>query len=189
MNSSKLIGQVLLWCGFLAAALVTVSRLEIPEQPWQTVPWGLYAVSMVVGAVGVVFLRRSAQAEVQQTDRVRGEFETLTTSLANLRATVSELRSTLEGMSPHEIVNKIDEGCVESFADFADARNALVQRFGLHGFAQVMTSFASAERFVNRAWSAAADGYVHEASSSLERAEHYLNEAGRLMSLHLEGAK
>ena len=44
-----------------------------------------------------------------------------------------------------------------------------------------MTQFASAERFVNRAWSAAADGYTTEAADSLQRAQDHLNQASQLM--------
>ena len=181
MNTNKLIGQVLLWAGFLCAALASVSRLEIAEHPWQTIPWAVYAGSMAVGIVGVVLLRTSAKAEVQHTERVEGEFETLTSSLGILRSKVAELRGNLDEINPHDIVSYIDENCVEHFGDFADARNALVQRFGLQCFADVMTQFASAERFVNRAWSAAADGYINEASESLHRAEDHLNQTSRLM--------
>jgi hypothetical protein len=181
MITNKLIGQVLLWTGFLAAALTSVSRLEIAEHPWQTIPWAVYAGSMAVGIVGVVLLRASAKAEVRHTERVEGEFDTLTSNLAVLRSNVAELRGQLEQINPHDIVSYIDENCVEPFGAFADARNALVQRFGLNGFADVMTQFASAERFVNRAWSAAADGYVNEASDSLQRAENHLHQASQLM--------
>jgi hypothetical protein len=47
-----------------------------------------------------------------------------------------------------------------------------------------MTQFSSAERFVNRAWSAAADGYLDETKSSLEIAENYLIGASDLMDLY-----
>ncbi len=181
MNTNKLIGQVLLWAGFLCAALASVSRLEIANHPWQTIPWAVYAGSMAVGIVGVVLLRASVKAEVQHTVRVEGEFETLTSSLGILRSNVAELRGNLDEIKPHDIVSYIDDNCVEHFGDFADARNALVQRFGLQRFADVMTQFASAERFVNRAWSAAADGYINEASESLQRAEDHLNQASRLI--------
>ena len=181
MNTNKLIGQVLLWAGFLCAALASVSRLEIANHPWQTIPWPVYAGSMAVGMVGVVLLRASVKAEIQHTVRVEGEFETLTSSLGILRSNVAELRGNLDEIKPHDIVSYIDDNCVAHFGDFADARNALVQRFGLQRFADVMTQFASAERFVNRAWSAAADGYINEASKSLQRAEDHLNQASRLI--------
>ena len=121
MNTNKLIGQVLLWAGFLAAALASVSRLEIAEHPWQTIPWAAYACAMAVGIVGVVLLRSSAKAEVQHTERVEGEFETLTSSLTVLRSNVAELRGKLDTINAHDIVSYIDEHCVEPFADFADA--------------------------------------------------------------------
>ena len=115
MNTNKLIGQVLLWAGFLCAALASVWRLEIAEHPWQTIPWALYAGSMAVGIVGVVLLRSSAKAAVQHTERVEGEFETLTSSLAMLRSTVAELRGKLDTINPPDIASYIDENCIEPF--------------------------------------------------------------------------
>ena len=59
--------------------------------------------------------------------------------------------------------------------------NALIQRFGLTVFADVMTQFSSAERFVNRAWSASADGYMNEASSCIRQAKVYLEQASKVL--------
>ncbi len=65
---------------------------------------------------------------------------------------------------------------------FADSRQALVKRFGLEVYADVMTEFASAERYVNRSWSAAADGYVDEVAASLARANKHLQNTKMLMT-------
>ena len=91
------------------------------------------------------------------------------------------LRSQVAIAEPGDVTAYIDDNLVELFADFGDARNALIQQFGLSGFADVMTQFASGERFVNRAWSASADGYMDEASASLERAESHLQRAQQQM--------
>ncbi len=82
---------------------------------------------------------------------------------------------------PADVLRCIDDECTEPFADFADARQALVKRFGLEVYADVMTEFASAERYVNRSWSAAADGYVDEVASSLARANQHLQNTKELL--------
>ena len=125
----------------------------------------------------------SAKAAESQSHRVEAEDSVLSESLTRLNNGVAELSKRQTAMAPHQVVEYIDDQLAEPFADFADARNALVQRFGLQGFADVMTQFASGERFVNRAWSAAADGYMEEVAASLERAQGHLNKAQELKTL------
>lgn len=176
----KIIGEILLWLGFIGAALATVWR-DVPLDG-HTVPWARYAGWMAVGCVGVVMLRLSRAADWKSSEQTEAEFSTLTESLSVLLNGVGELRGICATQSPKAVVKYIDEQLAEPFSDFADARNALVKRFGLEGFADVMTQFASAERFVNRAWSASADGYRGEAEASLERAQGHLQRADALMS-------
>ena len=53
---------------------------------------------------------------------------------------------------------------------FADARESMVHLFGLQTYADIMSHFAAGERYINRVWSASADGYDEEADSYLEKA-------------------
>ena len=130
---------------------------------------------------GRILLRIGKSQAAQESERVTGEYSALRRSLDELLLRVGELRGTSSALLPREIVAFIDNRCAEPFSDFAEARNALVQRFGLEAFANVMTQFASGERFVNRAWSAAADGYIDEVHASLERAQLHLEKANQLM--------
>ena len=50
-----------------------------------------------------------------------------------------------------------------------------------------MTEFAAAERYVNRSWSAAADGYVDEVAASLDKADQHLKNAQELLRAAEEG--
>ena len=177
----NVIGQAFLWLGFLGASCAAVWNLENEENSWATIPWQSYVASIGLGALGVVALRISAASHREEGGRVTAEFSTLRTSLDAIQAGIAELRDAITNDDPQGIVDYIDDCLVEPFNDFADARNALVQRFGLQGFAEVMTPFASAERFVNRAWSAAADGYIGEAVNSLTRAHQYVEQADAKM--------
>ena len=51
-----------------------------------------------------------------------------------------------------------------------------MQRFDLKTYADVMTEFASAERSINRAWSAAADGYIDEINLCIDRSYDHLGQ-------------
>jgi hypothetical protein len=55
----------------------------------------------------------------------------------------------------------------------------MVHLFGLQVFADVMSAFAAGERYVNRVWSASADGYRHEAITYLHKAATRFREASQ----------
>ena len=66
-------------------------------------------------------------------------------------------------------------------ADFIDARQALIGRHGLGGYAMIMDRFAAAERQINRARSAAADGVYDEAETCLKAAADRLRETSQTL--------
>jgi len=65
------------------------------------------------------------------------------------------------------------------FAAFVDDRPVLTARFGVGGYARIMDRFASAERILNRAWSAAADRVAVEAIECLHEGVARLADAER----------
>ncbi len=175
------LGHILLWAGFLAAAFWSVFQLELPDNKWMTIPWLWYALSMAVGMSGVVLLRAAARSDRDDHQATEAQYSAIQVSLRQLVTVVQNLCEHEGEVQPAEVIRRIDHECVEPFADFADARNSLMKRFGLQTYADVMTQFASAERYVNRAWSAAADGYIDEVSASLDRAREYLQQAEQLV--------
>ncbi len=66
---------------------------------------------------------------------------------------------------------RIDDDCMEPINDFVEAREAIIHQRGLATYAKLMDNFALGERALNRAWCAAADGYIDELYSCLERAQ------------------
>jgi len=54
---------------------------------------------------------------------------------------------------------------------FVDARESIAHRYGLAAYGDVMTRFAAGERYLNRVWSASADGYIDEVNEYLEKAK------------------
>jgi hypothetical protein len=57
----------------------------------------------------------------------------------------------------------------------------MVHLFGLQTYADIMSNFATGERYINRVWSASADGYKSEADSYLSRAaEQFRNAQAQL---------
>lgn len=174
------LGHFCLWTGFLAAAFVSVCRLEQVDDKWSTIPWMWYALSMIVGVVGIGLLRSSNRHADADDIRTEAEYSVIRKSLETVTAITDRLCAQTSHI-PTEVLRCIDDECAEPFADFADARQALVKRFGLKVYADVMTEFASAERYVNRSWSAAADGYIDEVAASLKRANAHLHKAKQLL--------
>ncbi len=52
-----------------------------------------------------------------------------------------------------------------------DARESIAHRYGLAAYGEVMSSFAAGERYLNRVWSASADGYIDEVNTYLDKAQ------------------
>lgn len=181
----RVIGQILMWSGFLGGAFCSVLRTGPPEgaasgSGWSTIPWMWYLASVIVGVAGVVLLRLSAAKDSQDDGMTESEYSTVQRSLEDVSAVVARLCSQAVS-DPRIIVDAIDDECVEPLAEFANARQALVKRFGMNVYADVMTEFASAERFLNRAWSAAADGYVDEVEDCLNRANSHLSSTRQII--------
>lgn len=178
---SQALGHVLLWAGFLAAAFCSVLRTE-QEAKWQTIPWTGYLVSLAIGFAGVILVRRAKKSHASDEAKTDAEYSTVRRSLDTLVAEVDQLNANRD-RSPTEVLHWIDDRCMEPFSEFAEARQALVKRFGMKVYADVMTEFASAERLVNRTWSAAADGYVDEVATSLQLAGRHLMRAKELLAV------
>ncbi|PAY16837.1 hypothetical protein CKO51_24690 [Rhodopirellula sp. SM50] len=170
-----------MWFGFLGGAFASVSQLELQDDKWATVPWLWYAASMGVGVVGIVLLRRAKREDHHDHDKTDAEYSVITSSLAELSIAVETLCQNSQH-PPADTLQFIDDRCAEPLSEFADSRQALVKRFGISVYADVMTEFASAERYVNRSWSAAADGYVDEVDKSIRRAHQHLTNARGLIA-------
>jgi hypothetical protein len=78
-----------------------------------------------------------------------------------------------------EIIERIGELQQTHLANFPEARDVMVARGGLAKYANVMDAFAGAERKINRAWSAAADGDLGESIENLELAVPLLEETAK----------
>lgn len=177
----RALGQLLLWLGFLAGSFASVSRLEVEGDKWATVPWTWYVIAIGVGIVGIVLLRRAKRDDHADDAKTEAEYSVIRSSLAQLSSAVEALCQKSQEV-PADVLRRIDDQCAEPLADFADSRQALIKRFGMAVYADVMTEFASAERYVNRTWSAAADGYIDEINASLNRANQHLANARELLT-------
>ncbi len=66
------------------------------------------------------------------------------------------------------VQHRIDELFPGDLNTFVEARETIPHVYGLQAYADVMSHFAAGERYLNRVWSASADGYVDEVRTYLE---------------------
>lgn len=178
MTAMTVVGQLLLWGGFLGAAFVSVSQLEHPEYPWQTVDWFYYAIFLLLGSGGVALLRWSKAASQRQAGQSQVDVKLVVEQLSICWTTLDQiLAQRLDDLTCEQVLEIIDNKMAPLMAQFADQRQVLLSRLGAASYAAVMTEFASGERYLNRAWSAAADGYVDEVAASIQHAGRFLHAA------------
>jgi hypothetical protein len=170
------------------AGATRVRVKEFAPGRWAEAPlFGLACLGMLGGAALVRLARRRDDAA--RGDAAAGAAAATPESiLAHVAGTVEGLRRDLDGLpdDPARLERVLgDLGGLQRGAlpAFAGQRDVLVARASLAEFAQVMDRFAGAERQLNRAWSAAADGVLEEARLGLDRAAILLEETSeRLVS-------
>lgn len=177
----KQIGYLLLAAGFLGGAFAT--SLDVQE-----VNWTFFAIAAIAAFIGLVVVKRQASA-VARSETVlelnRGE---LKESIHNIVRDLNELNDTAKKQGS-QLRDKIDLELRNDLRRFADARESMVHLFGLQTYADIMSSFAAGERYINRVWSASADGYDEEATAYLKKAAAQFVEAEELLVQAAQAAR
>ena len=165
----KRIGFFLLAGGFLAGAYATALDIDY-------VNWQIFAVAALGAIAGLVMIKRAAAAHAQSDEVLEMNRGELRDSIANVVRDLGEIVEDREARGP-ALRNAIDLRLRNDLRRFADARESMVHLFGLQTYADIMSSFAAGERYINRVWSASADGYDEEAESYLVRAAEQFADA------------
>lgn len=173
----KTSGIILVILGFMGASLFSVLQID-------GVSWLPYAVMIGIGAVGLVLVKKSHHAGARDEHHVRGNLETLGTSLANIHRELEAMTARREEIPPHEFRFEIDRRFREDLTRFAEARESMQHAFGLQAYADIMSAFAAGERYINRVWTASADGYIDEVVTYLDKAHRQFAEAREAFQAH-----
>ena len=156
-------------------------RFGLWRQSW------VFGLSMVGLVGGAMMLRVDAKRKLRAADNdPHGTSLSPNAAISQARAAVDELRADLSAMATDQdrleaILERIGDVQRVQITAFVGAREKLVGRFGLAGYARVMDRFAAAERQVNRAWSAAADHELQESVVCLDRGSDLFGEVERLL--------
>ena len=165
----KNFGFLLLACGFLAGAYST--SLDV-----QAVDWTLFVAAALAATAGLVIVKRQKSAHARSDSVLELNRGELRESIANVVKDLGQIVND-ETATGAKLREAIDLRLRNDLRRFADARESMVHLFGLQTYADIMSSFAAGERYINRVWSASADGYDEEATAYLHKAEKQFAEA------------
>ena len=173
----KTIGYLVISFSFLAGALIAV----LDEQ---LVQWNYFIIAIVLGIVGISLVRTHKKRVTQTEDKLTLNIKNIETSLGRIVDNIKKLNAEKESVQLVDMHHRIDQFLPEDLSTFADARESISHLYGLQAYTDVMSDFAAGERYINRVWSASADGYVDEVLVYLEKAQTQFSEAyQKLLSL------
>jgi hypothetical protein len=158
----KTIGFCLLILGFLIGAFGTVLDVD-------NVNWTLFVIAAAGAVLGLVLIKRAAAAHATSDEVLELNRGELRESISNIVRDLAEISSDASAQGAN-LREAIDLRLRNDLRRFADARESMVHLFGLQTYADIMSHFAAGERYINRVWSASADGYDEEAVTYLGKA-------------------
>ena len=168
--NKKMIGYFLLTIGFLGAALISV--LEILN-----VQWGYFLGMCVIAVIGIVVIRSEMHKESTHDRKLSEDITNLGQSLDKILAEFATIKASDAMKNPYDLHETLDVHFPQLIDTFVEARGTIGHVHGLHAYADVMSAFAAGERYLNRVWSASADGYIDESHEYMDRAEEQFKAA------------
>jgi len=177
----KNFGYLLITIGFLGGALASVTDEEKVE-------WGYFAGAVALGVAGVVVVRTSDRQVGTSEVKLAANIETVEGALGSIVENMTRLDAEKETINTYDVRHKVDELFVEDIGLFVDARESIGHLYGLSAYGDVMSSFAAGERYLNRVWSASADGYIDEVNTYIDKArEQFVDSLDKIRQLKVAG--
>ena len=166
----KALGYFLITVAFLGGSLTAV----VDETD---VPWGWFALAMVAGAAGVALVYLATRAHRESGEKREAGMTDLHESLGAIAENIANLNAEKESINTYDVRHRIDELFPDDITRFVGARECIAHVHGLQAYGDIMSYFAAGERYLNRVWSASADGYIDEVYAYLDKARHQFQEA------------
>ena len=160
----KTLGYIMITLGFLAGALLSV--LDKSD-----VQWGHFIAALAAGAAGICIVQAARRHRAKAEGKLAANIQSIETALARIVENISQLNKEKLSLDPYDVRHSIDQLFREDLETFVEARESIAQVHGLHAYADIMSYFAAGERYLNRVWSASADGYIDEVNTYLDKAQ------------------
>ena len=159
----KHLGYLLMSLGFIGSALVATIDKEM-------VNWAYFTATMVTGIAGVIILRITIKRHLKGEEKVGADISTIEKSLGNIVQNMTAFNQEKVNINVYDIHEKIDTIFLDDLENFLAARESIIHQYDLQSYADLMSHFAAGERYLNRSWSASADGYVDESYAYVDKA-------------------
>lgn len=167
------IARTIVIVAFLAGAFLASLDAEV-------VNWMFFVPVIIFGVVGIIMLKSGEKAAAKDDTLLATDKKILEQSLNNILLNLRELDGRKDKIPTYDMRFEIDRVFRDDLNNFADSRESMKHLFGLMAYADIMSSFAAGERYLNRVWSASTDGYVDEVLTYVSKAhsqfEHALEE-------------
>ena len=161
-------------------AVPAASQRSLRERFPDTLP--VFAGAALVAIAGLVLWRLGTDGSADSPDAKQAAADPADplNILAALQQPLGELEAKLDRLPLDALLPALDDLQDRFVIPFTLARQGVSDRLGMSAGAEVLVTAAVGERMLNRAWSAAADGYLPEARASVREALHAFREAARL---------
>jgi hypothetical protein len=170
------IANIVMYAGM---ALSMIGGARWPGPSWGVVAAGLALIGVGIGirrAAGAPSLDEHAPDAAGKPARTG----TLTDALTLVQQGVDELAAAAATMPLDDVKKRVEELNWLGVERLGAAQEVIIARVGFATYAEVMAPLATAERWLHRAWSAAADGHRPECLASLQTARGFAAEAAQL---------
>lgn len=164
------LGLVCIVLGFLGGAYVSVLDAE-------RIDWTTMGAALLLGLIGVMMVQWAQRGRAKEAGRIARNIAVIESSLESIVEKVGMLDADKEQIHPYDFSRKIDEMLMDDLNAFVDARETIGHAYNLQAYANVMSHFAAGERYLNRVWSASADGYIDEVHAYIGRALEQFKDA------------
>ncbi len=165
----KAAGYTLITVGFVVSSLFAATQLEGN--------WSWFSLSLLVSVIGIFMVRSTENREALHEDTLNANLQTIRDSLREIVTHVEAIRNNIDENNPQAVHLEIDKHLPGHLNAFVEARKSIGHMFGLQVYADVMSFYATGERYLNRVWSASADGYIDEVTDYIARSQHQFEEA------------
>jgi len=166
----KKLGYFLVFVGFVAASLVSVTDVL-------QVNWVHFIIFLIISIIGIFLIRRTEKKETMHEETLSRNMKAIEQSLVRIVDDVKLIRSEIDLNKPQEVRKRIDKKLPDHLETFIESRKTIGHVHGLQAYGHVMNYFATAERYLNRVWSASTDGYIDEVTEYMEKSERQFEEA------------
>jgi hypothetical protein len=176
-----------LWIGYLGTTVVVIAGASWPAPEWRGIALGILIV-----LAGIFVKRRAAAPPIELAENATASGRvsrsgSLLDGVREMVSGVSNLASGAQELALESIKERVEDLNYLGPDRIAEAQEALAARIGFTGYAEVMAPLATAERLLNRAWSAATDGHRPECVRALSEAVPYAKEAEQAAERVLKG--